>query len=802
MRDAVRAWRRHPSRGLLIVVCLALGIGMNGVMWSVMDTLFFAQPRGLNAANQLARLFVANTTPGGTVTADGFSYPTYASLRERGQGFLDVAGYFPVDLSVGRGTRAASARVGLVTARWFRTLDIAPEKGRLPEIDDDRSTAAVAVISDQFWRRHFGGSDSALGAVLYVGRQPYTVIGIGPPGFVGIDPTATDVWVPLASAAPVIVHPAWAVARSAGWLKIIVRLRPAASRRLVASQVTTLIADDDLPQQERKPVAILGPLLAARGPQPPRNASLTVALAAATCLLLLITIIAVSGMVLTHLEARRHDIGIRVALGLQLRQLLLGQIAELAMLTAGGGLIASLFVTPVSRMLLLALLPTTSMTTLVRWPAIVVCIAVIVVASLTLPVMRLARSSGYFTSGVSTSMQTVYGHSRQFATTAILSVQTAVSVVLLWAMVLYTLSAYRMLRVPTGVDALDVSFADVAYGAQQEQPARVSAVAARAADRIRRLPDVDQVALATALPFVSGVIPPIATGGQDVQQRLRDADLVVSEVSPEYFAALGLRITDGRAFDHTDLINRTPTVVVSRTFATLVWTTESPIGQCLQFYQETSCRQVVGVIDDMRQATRMPSTSVQVYVPLQSLPDSLPARYVLVRSVGGRPVSGDAIRREFATAAPDWPFVPVRSLASVVLPSLPSVRASSVLITVFGVLSLLVAMIGVYGVTARAVAARRREVGIRIALGASDRDLVLLFARWTILTALVGIAAGVAGAWLAAPWLTGTLFHVTALDPRIFAAISASVLGVCLAATLIPARRALSIRGVEAMRAN
>src|SRR6266699_2142524 len=318
LRYALRTLARSPGLSLAAVLTLGLGIGANTAMFGVVDRLFFRRPAHVVDPNRVARLYVTTTMPGyGTNTMSIGTYPRYQDFRDRARSFTAVAAYGSGRLSLGLGAQAEGVRGELVTASLFSLLGVRPELGRFFGADEDSvgHAAHVAVLSREFWQRRFGADPAVLGKTLQLGRNVYTVIGVAPRGFTGIDLEVPDLWLPLTAAAPEVMGPA-ALGPRFFWLAgVVARLRPRVSPEQAAAEATAIYRSDFVQSGDSTGTVSLGSVHEAIGPLASRDAKLSVWLGAMCAIVLLIACANVANLLLARAVQRKREIAIRLALG-------------------------------------------------------------------------------------------------------------------------------------------------------------------------------------------------------------------------------------------------------------------------------------------------------------------------------------------------------------------------------------------------------------------------------------------------------------------------------------------------------
>ncbi|MEJ7812936.1 MAG: ADOP family duplicated permease [Gemmatimonadaceae bacterium] len=805
---AARQLRRAPGFTVAVALTLALGIGANAVMFGVVDRLLLSPPPHVRDADQVSRVQLSRTWRGmGEFTSPITGYANYRDLAVV-RSFAGVAAFgFPMEMSLGRGREALPVRVASASAGFFPLLGVKPRLGRffLAGEDGEPQGMPVAVVSEEFWRRHFGADPGALGTQLPLGDASFTVVGVAPRNFTGVDLRAVDIWVPVTTASYIWMQPGYATDRGSSWLQVVARLRLGADPALAATEATLAHRRGNAAESNKDPNArvSLSSVIAARGPGEHTEARVAAWLLGVAAIVLLIACANVATMLLTRALRRRQEIAVRLALGVSrarlVRQLLveslllatLGAVAALVAATWGGALVRA------------TLLPD------VGWsgsPVDARVLAVTAIAALATGLI-VGAVPALQTRGIdlaSAIKSGARGEARQpwRLRSVLLTAQVALSVALLVGAGLFVRSLRKAEGLRLGFDARRVTLAEVSLHQAGYDPERQDAFWRNALERVRRLPGVESAALTIATPVRFSLAGTFIVPGLDSLPQLTTGGPYKNGVSPSYFATLGARMAHGRPFTEADTRTAARVVIVNETMARLLWPGREPLGTCVRLARADSipCATVVGVVEDVRRQQLREEPTMQFYVPLAQWrgPHSTS---LLVRARGDAGGLAVPVRRELQALAPDVPFPRVTSLAELLDPQLRPWRLGATMFTLFGALAFLVAVVGLAGLLAYTVAQRGYEIGVRVALGARSPDVVrLVLARGAVATA-AGLAVGLAAALLAGRLVRGLLFDVTPADPIVFAAVAGVVVFVAAVAALPAARRAARVSPMIALRA-
>jgi putative ABC transport system permease protein len=806
--SAARELRRSPRFSALVVATLALGIGANAVMYAVVDRLLLSAPPHVRDADALGRVQLINAG------ADGKDAPqqvtNYAFYTDLGavRGFSSIGAYgFPGQVSLGRGAQATPIYINSASATFFPTLGVTPELGRFFSADEDQPPRGLpaAVISHEFWISHFGGDRAALGQRLPIGDDAFTIVGVAPPGFTGVDLRRVDVWLPMAYQSFRTMSPEYESDRGSAWLMIIARRRAGVSVEAASAEASAIVQHAIKAAGVRSFVkgAGLSSVIAARGPGDHQQATVAAWLLGVALSVWLIACANVGTLVLTRALRRRQEIAVRLALGISRRRLAGQLLAEGALFVVASG-VAALFVAALARGVIAATLLQGVSQSLVLSPSgIVVLVAILsatVLAIAAAPIVFAMRTDvglAIRSSGRTATDRGVTGR------TLLLAGQAALSVALLAGAGLFVRSLLNAEHLRIGMDADRVLLAQVALASVSYDAPRQQAYWTEARRRVSALPAVESAALTIATPFGSSMSGTFIVPGRDSLPQARTGGPYRNGITADYFSTLGARVLRGRAFTPADGATAPRVMVINESMAQAIWPSENPVGRCVRIARADSipCATIVGVVENIRRNEIEEPETFQYYLPIdQWIGKHSTAMLVRTRGRATRAVAG--VRASLQTVSADTPYPMVRAMADLVDPQLQSWRMGARMFSLFGLLAFVVAMIGLYGLLAYVIAQRRREFGIRSALGAAPRDILALVAGQGLRIAVAGLAGGFVLALVAGRWLTPLLFHVSARDPLVFSIVGVLVLGIGFVASLVPARRAAGDDPSTALRAD
>lgn len=801
-QDIKFAWRnirRRPGFTLAIVLTLGLGVGANATIFSWLDAVVLSPLPSVPRTSELVLLKFASQTRNNL----SFSYLNYRDVRDsRAQGLKGLAVYDMMPL--GFRTTGEPERVWseAVSGNFFEVLEVPAARGRTFTLADEGAFGAspVAVISDRLWRSRFGASESAIGSAVSVNGHQFTVIGVTPPGFVGAMPgLAVDMYVPV-TMLPALTGRDTLSSRGNGFLTAIGRRDPAVPAPALQSSVAVIAsrmeAAHSIPEHGTLRVAQLREDGAGEVLFPVLSIVMVV-----VAIVLVIACANVSSLLLSRAVARQREVTIRAALGASRFHLIRQLFIESLCLSALGGVAGVAIATWTSRALgaLLPPLPYPILISASVNPRVLIfSAAVVVIATIVFglaPALQGSRASLQDTLRVAGSVGT--NRRRTRLRRILVAAQIALATVLLVCAGLFVRTLARAGSADAGFserNAVIVGFdlSSLGYDAAKGRAFYTSALSA-----IEALPEVKSATLTTQVPLSIGGssdTSPIIDGY--TPRANEDVVVYYQMIGPKYFQTFGIPIVDGRPIEDRDRDGQALTVVVNETMAKRYWPGRSAVGGRLRTGEEW--RTVVGVAKDGKyQGLNEPPRSY-MYFPIQQLYRSGP---VLVTATRGPANTATAsIRRAIAGLAPELALYDVRTMDEHLQMSVTIPRLGAILLAVFGGLALVLAAIGLYGVVAFAVSQRRREIGVRMALGASRSTILRQIIGEAAWTSGIGLVVGLGLALAASPALSSLMVNMSSTDAATYITTAAVLLAVTLIASWLPARRAANVDPVEALR--
>ena len=799
MRYALRSLLKAREFTLVAIAIIAIGIGANTAVFSIVDA---AMLRPLPFKDP-ARLFILSASNPKRAINDGpFSYPSFVELAARDTMLSGMAAIANERFNASDGDRPEQLPGARVSAGFFDVLGVDAAIGRTFTAAEDKAGApAVAVIGRRYWTRRFGGTSAAVGAALTLNGAPYTVVGaLGsdlPPPFDDV-----DVWAPRVN--EISGFPRSLIDGGLGYLTAVARLAPGIRVEQAQSEVDAIArgyaranpsntdADPNaslrlVPVRDRSVGSARTPLLVLMG---------------AVGLVLLIACANVANLLLVRATARSHEAAVRLALGASRWDLTRWMCSESLLLSLTGGVLG----------VLLAFwsvdLAASALQGLPRGSEIAVdarvlafSLAVSVASGLVFGLIPASLASRQSPVDALKGGGRGAGGSRRGPRHALVVAEVALSLMLLVGAGLLLQSFARLTRVPVGFKAdglltFRVSLPASAYG----DPAAMRSFIARLMPKLEGTPGVARAAAAMALPpaittmapYVTSDQPMVAIGERPVGQWCA--------ITPDYFTTLGIPILSGRAITAADT-ERTPLVVViSQGLARRAWPDASPIGKKILVGRFPGFAEVVGVAGDVKNNGLAREPLPAMYTPYPQRP--WPGIQFAVRAAGGDPLAlVNAVRAAVQAVDRELPITRVETMAAALAGSIATERLLTRLLLTFAVVALVMAAAGMYGLIAYTVAQRTREIGVRMALGADPRAVVRLVAADGLRLTAAGVIAGTLAAAAAGRAMRSLLYDISPADPLTYAAVLLVFAATACAALVIPARRALSVDPLTALRA-
>lgn len=794
VRYAIRMLLRNPGFTAIALMTFAIGIGANTAVFSVFNAVLL-RPLPYPDADRITMMWLDNRPQG--ITEDIASYPIYRDWREQNTVYEHVAAFRSAAFTLTGAGEPERIDGALTTANFHDVIGLKPVLGRLyGEEHETPGKDAVVVLSYGLWQRQFGGAPDVLGRTMTLSGVPHEIIGVMPAAL--RVPSTAQLWKPLAPSEQ------QREARGSFWLPIIGRLKPGVSVEQAQTEMSGIAArlEQTYPVQ-----AGFGANIVALHEQIVGDVerSLLVLMAAVGCVLL-IACANLGNLMLGRTAARRKELAIRAALGARRGRLIRQIVTETFVLAVAGsvlGLLLAFWVTEFFVSVGGEAIPRAD-TIGIDAPVLLFTLALAVISAVLaglLPSIHATRSDlrEHLQEG---GREGASGGSRRTRSTLI-AAEVALAFVLLAGAGILVRTLWSMQQVdrgfdPRGVAVMTVSLPPALYA----EPSDVRTFYARLLEQVRILPGVEHAATTT------GILQPLVTSsgiyhieGKPDPPRGQQIEYPIEIVSPGFFDALRIPLAAGRSFSERDHADAPRTVIVNETFARMSWPDQDPLGRRIKAgtaATDSPWLTVVGVIKDIRRADVTRAIRPELY--LSALQVTPRTQTLIVRTSGDPAQILPAVRTVLKSLNPQLPLFATGTLEGELSDTLAQPRFRAVLLAGFALIALALASIGIYGVTAHAVHQRTQEVGVRMALGAQRRDVLLLVLRQHVKPALAGVVLGLIGAFALARFLESMVYGVRATDPLTFAAMALTLLAVAVAACWIPAQRATRVDAIVALR--
>ena len=833
LRYALRTFRKHPSLALVITISLALGIGANTAIFSLINAVSLKmlpvrEPERLMLMNWSAkdwpRTFVddlegnGGRDSAGIMSSTSFSASDYAEFKKQNDAFETTFAYAANDSNVNIAVSGAaeSAHLQAVSGNFFAGLGVSPILGRtlLPS-DDAASPSSVAIVSYAFWRKHFGDDTSVDGKTITMNGQPITILGVAPPEFFGILPgNPVDVYIPLS-----LYRDEWTRiyddnldSPKVWWMQVIGRLKPGVSQDAARAELQ-VIFDRSLRARAQTAantaIPDIGLTPAGRGLNDLRRRFSTslLLLMGMVGLVLLIACANVAGLLMARASARQKEIAVRLSLGASRGRIIRQLLAESVLLAIAGG-IAGLLVSAWASSALVRLLGSgrnpLNLPAGIDWHVLAFTAAVSILSGIVfglMPALAATRVSVAPTLKDTRTQASLAGGRFRIGK-ALVGGQVALSLLLLVGSGLLLRTLNRLQHVSLGFDQHALLTFEVRPGLNGYEHQRLIDYYQELQRRLQSLAGVRSVTLTQHGPIDSGYssnsaqIPGYTAPGQSV-------DIYRHEVGPDYFATLNVPILLGRAIGEQDTPGAPKAVVVNEAIVRRYFHGDKPIGKHLVYdgrNKSLSSYEIVGVARDMKYGNLRNDPPPTAYWSYQQ-PKLISAQMVfLVRTEGDPQSIENSVRQVSLDLDRGVPVVRMKTEEEVVEGSLLLERTFALLSSAFAGLALLLACIGLYGTIGYSVARRTAEIGVRMALGAERGRILLMILFEVSLLVIVGIVVGLPLAWMAARLLSHQLYELSPHDPLTLAGSVAAIVAITLLAGYVPARRASKVDPMVALR--
>jgi predicted permease len=801
LKYGLRMLRKSPSFTLIALLTLAVGIGANTAIFSVVNTVLL-RPLPYKEPDRLVMLWQISSIFGSQL---GASAPEYLDYRERNKVFNGIGAYSSRSFNLTGGHEPQRIKAARVSASLFDVLGVSPMFGRsITQQEDQAGGPHVVVLGYSLWRDEFGSNPNILGTTINLDAQPYTVISVMPPSFkFPFDGTPfsdrAELWVPMAFTA----HEVQARAESMDF-RVVGRLKDGVSLEQARSDVSAIAYAlvREYPNVYAGNVKMSATVESLAGGVVAKVRPVLLVLLVAVGFVLLIACANVANLLLARAAARNREIAVRTAIGASPARLIRQMLTESAALALAGGLLGVVLAMWLVRLFRnfgpqrLPRVHEVNVDPLVLTFALLISVVTGLIFGL-FPALKVAHLS-LGTALKDAGRQSGEGRERHRSRNLLIIVETASALLLLIGAGLLINSFLRVLRVPPGINSEGMLIARTAFDkTRYPNPEQRKATQQQLITKLGALPGVESVGLFSELPFSDERRIGFRIEGDDPNQfHQADNDMV----SNDYFRAMGISSLRGRTFTEQDRKDTTPVAVINEAMARRYWPGEDPIGKQILWGGRPAFT-IVGVVNNVKLYGLDAEAGPGIYMSVFQVESGISFQTVFAVRGSGDPVSLiPAVRKEIWSVDKQLPIYDVSTMKDVIAESLAQRRFILWLLSSFAGIALLLAAVGLYGVISYSVTQRTQELGVRMALGASPKDLLRLVVGSGTRLAAVGISSGMIAAFVLTRFMSSMLFGVHPADPLTFITVSLLLLFVVLLASYVPARRAAKVDPMVALR--
>ncbi len=793
VRYGVKTLFKNRSITVVAIVALALGIGANTAIFSVINAVLL-RPLAFEQSDQLVMVWEKRLALGRVRNV--VSPPDFNDWRAQNNVFEDMAAFSGQGFNLATSGEPERIQGAGVSPSLFPILRTQPRLGRFFSSDDDKPNSdPVVIISSGLWERSFGGDPDIAGKTVKLNDKAYTIVGVAPADFV-FPNRRSEAWVPL------ILSPEEANNRGGHNLTVVARLKSGVTLQEARTEMDAIAAqlEQQYPNPNTGHGANVFPLYeeVVTGARPA-----LLVLLGATAFVLLIACANVANLLFARSASRRREIAIRTALGAKRSRIVRQLLTESVLLALSGGIVGVLLALW-GLDLLLAIgessIPRVKEIKLDGWAlgfSLLISIATGLIFGL---VPALQASKPDMNEALKEGSRSASGSIWRNKTRSMFVIaEVAICLVLLIGAGLMIKSFAKLISVSPGFNPENVLAMNVALSSSRYRGSeQVAAFYQRALERVSSVPGVQSAAATTGLPMAGGFGSRyFRIEGRPPQPAGQGFNANVNLTTPGYFQTMHIPLIDGRDFDERDVMKAPDAAIVNQEMVRRYWPDEDPIGQRLAV-GDGPWRTVVGVVGDVKQSGLDIETRPEMFWPYYQT--TLSFATFVVRTSGDPEAMTSAVRVAMQEIDRELPVYNIKTVTDVISESVAPQRLNMLLLGIFAGLAMVLAAVGIYGVISYSVSQRTREIGIRMALGASHSNVLRLVVGEGMILALIGVGIGAVASFFLTRLLSTLLFGVSTTDPITFVAISLLLTGVSIVASLVPARRALRVDPMVALR--
>ena len=806
LRQLFRAVSRQPGFFTVAALTLAVGFAAHLSAFTLVDRMLLAPPAGVHESARVFRLHIDREYRGSRFLWFQTPWQIYQGLRQTPEVFAGMAAYRWSASSIGSGQDARPVTIMFAEAGYFPLLGATPQLGRAFTAEEDRAPAGtpVVMLSDAHWRSAYGADPAVLGRTVRIGAVTYTVIGVMAPHFNGDITDPVDAWAPFHAGAYELPT-GWntsVVFRSAS---VIVRLADGVSRDAAAERagVTYRRVAEGTAAADATARALLSPLEPGRTQQGTLNQSGRIALwiEGVALLVLLVAVANVVNLQMSRAAQQRRELAVRVALGAGRGRLLTKTLLEMLLISAVAALLGTMLTVWSATTLQQLLLPgATGAFDLQRFTFVAVttiAAVALLCAGLSFAQVRMTDVSDRLKTGRGGD-----GFSRERLRQGLLIAQVVMSALLLVGAGLFMKSMYRLGQLDFGHDQDRVLVVTLPLRGAGHAAQAIESFFDRALAQVAGVPGVERVAAAQTTPFAPSQSAELRIPGFERLPFDGNRHPTFYTVTPGFFHTMGMRILRGRAFSERDVQGGAPVMILEDALARAIWPNEDAVGKCIVVgASSTACREIVGIASNTRRFVSTADSALRYYIPMAQRVFAMTPQALFVRTSGDPAAAAPAVRAALLAIDGNLPHIRTRTLSEMSEPEKRPWRLGSTLFIIFGIAALLVATSGVYALLSFMVTHRSREIGVRLALGASPAQTLRMIVRQSLGWTVVGVALGLIAAMGAGKYIAPLLFETAPADYAVFSAAAVTLIVVAVTASLAPAIRASRVDPNVTLRA-
>jgi predicted permease len=816
IRYALRNLRKSPAFAAIAVITLALGIGANTAIFTVVNAVFF-HPIPVKDPARLMEIFTLDQrkifgAANNNVLPN--SFPNAQDIQQRAQSFSGVTVYesfgTPVSMTVNGQPNQYFAQ--LSSGNYFDVVGVTAQLGRTfrPEEDSTAGAGPVVVLNHGFWERVFAANPNVIGQNVMINGQGFSIIGVAPKGFQGTSVIGgPDMWIPMSMHDQILTGFTKQLFNERRFLgfSAVGRLKDGARPEQAKAELQAIASDLEkaFPLANKGRTFTLQPLLESsiNPNQRAQFARAGVMLMAVVGIVLMIACFNIANLLLARAAGRKREMSIRVAIGASRRRIVTQLLTEALVLAAAGGALG-LGLALAGRDLMWRfrppLLPADGMDLSLDWHVMTFTFLVAIATGLIFglaPAMQASRPDL-----VSELKERAGGDLRKgnrfTVRDVLISLQVAVCLIALVGAGLFLISLRNAQTMDTGFDTKNLAMLSFDVGALNYDAPRAREFERRALEAAQNTPGVRGAALSNTIPlFNGGFGRTLFKEGEDNNNGQSGHVTQYSVMSPEYLQTMGIAMVRGQGFDSTIRENTPRVAIINETAAKEIWPNEDPIGKHFTFFRDPGPTQVIGIVRDSTYNNLGEEPRPYMYVPLIQNPNS--AVTVFFRTQGDPRSALSTVRTQIQAMDRNLPITNVWAIGEVISQSLWAAGFGASLLTVFAIIAMALCAVGIYGVVGYSVGQRIREFGIRLALGAQPRDVLLMVLKQSALIMGAGLVAGLVAAFFLARLIVTLLYGVNTKSPLAFLAMALVLAAVGVFASYIPARRAAKVDPMVAL---